>query len=120
MLTQASADWLPGVLDESQNEFYKNIEASYYMGQSPGIVFEDFPKISSWQGQFPPSGEQLQDTADYAAVLKHTLCKISDKERNTREMQGVGSRISTVINYTFFSVKNFISSLGVRRDGTST
>jgi hypothetical protein len=112
MLTQASTNWLAGVLYESQNEFYDNIEALYNTGESPGMVFEDFPKISTWQGQFPPSGEQLQDTADYAAGSKHTLCKISDKERNTREIQGVGSHVSTVIDHTFSAVKNYVSSLG--------
>jgi hypothetical protein len=113
MLTQASTDWLSGMLYKSQNEFYENLEASYYTGESPGMIFEDFQKIAAWRGQFPPSGEQLQDTADYAAVSKHTLCKIPDKERNTREMQGVGSRVSTVIDHTFFALKNYVSSLGV-------
>ena len=64
-LTESSVDWVSDHLFESQNQHYLHLEFSYYSGDYDGI-YHKFPKIDECRGQYPPSGEQLLQTAEYA------------------------------------------------------
>ena len=54
-------------LYERQNDFFVELEGSYYTGAIAGVVFPEFPLIKDWRGQFPPSGKQIRELAELAA-----------------------------------------------------
>jgi hypothetical protein len=112
-LTESSADWVSDHLFESQNQHYLHLEFSYYSGDYDGM-YSKFPTIDEWRGQYPPSGEQLLETAEYGARSQHTISGISDDDRHTREIQGIGSHVSTVYDHTFQVIKNYVPSLGAK------
>jgi hypothetical protein len=114
MLTESSGDWMSESLYECQNDFFIELEGSYYTGHLTGMVFPDFPLIKDWRGQFPPSGKQIRELAELAAKSRNTLSGISDDERHKRELQGQGCKTSFVIDHTFSALSNYPSQLGAK------
>ena len=76
-------------MNENQNDYYKEKEATYYTVEIGGVIFADCPYLKEWRGAFLPSSEQLLKLAEKAAKLKNTLLGISDDERNKPEIQGI-------------------------------
>jgi hypothetical protein len=114
MLTQGSAKWVSEMMYENPNKYYKEKEAVYYSGEIAGAIFADFPSLKEWRGPFPPSPYQMLELAEKAAKSMNMLSGVCDDERNKREIQGMGSTKSSVINHTFSALSKYQSLLGAK------
>lgn len=112
--TESSGDWMSESLYERQNDFFVELEGSYYTGAIAGVVFPEFPLIKDWRGQFPPSGKQIRELAELAAKSRNTLSGVSDDDRHKRELQGQECETSFVIDHTFSALSNYPSQLGAK------
>jgi len=68
------------------------------------------PKHIEKEGEFisthPPAGDLIRDAYDEASSSPFTRWKISDHDRHTREIQGVGCRLSCAEDHTHEVTKN--------------
>jgi hypothetical protein len=114
MLTESSRDWMSETPYECQNDFYVELEGSHYTGEVASVAFPDFPLIKDWQGQFPPSGKQVQELAELAAKHRNTLSGVSNDDHHKQHLQGQGCKTSCVIDHTFSALSDCPSQIGAK------
>ena len=116
MTTYGNGDLCSRMLLDAVNREYKQKVANYYTypgKRAKPYIQKDGEFIST--NAFPPLGATLRTTFDKAASSNNVPWKISDHDRNTREIQGVGCSTTTAEDTTFEVRKNYdqYKSLGI-------
>lgn len=105
-ITHVSAEALAGQVREALGQAYIDATADYY--SRPSRESPNYPSFLDWSNNAPtPTGKLLLDSFRQGFLSGLTLSGISDYERCTREIQGVGSKATYCHDHHFAFVKNY-------------
>ena len=113
MLIYGNGDKCSRMLLDGINKDYEERTASYYsFCKEANKKGEDYPvKDGEWLVRYPPLGETIRQLYDDAASSDWTWYKISDHDRNRREIQGVKCTKVMAHDHTHEVVKNYPSRI---------
>ena len=108
MLTHGNGEQLCQMLSSLRGEAHLDREEEYYsqviaMGKT---VERQFPSYEESIGKFGPSAEFIRNWVDEAMRSNLTCTGVPDKDRSQREIQGVGTDISTSSDGTYAVLHN--------------
>ena len=112
MITHGNGDRIAQIIHELRGQRYEDFEEEYYNQ----AIFTDTRVQSAlstedqWRGKYGPTGTQIRDLFIEGKDSTLNSINISDRMRHIREIQSVGSKISTASDDTFAVLKNYISS----------
>ena len=116
IVTTSSAQAVSKLLAKSFSDLYLKDAEIYYESlvcatqQRGGVPFVTF---SEWLGSISlPSGEQLQDAYESAKRSIHTPSGRPDTLRYTLELQATGAKLTSALDHTFQTIKNYRGVLG--------
>jgi hypothetical protein len=109
MITHGNGEQLSQLLHELRGDYHLRMEEEYYKQalDTTKTIKAGLPTFEDSIGRYSPSGEQLRDMKDAAAVSNFNSTGISDKDRCCREMQAVGANMTTSSDHTFAMIKNY-------------
>ena len=107
MTTYANGDLCSRLLYNAMNRAYLERVADYYSFNRN----KECPKYIDKDGQFitayPPLGDLIRDIHDNAMSNDNNPWKLSDHDRHSREIQGVGSRLLYAEDHTHQVTRNY-------------
>jgi len=113
MLTYTNGEVYSKLLFNSINRaFIKKLKIYYSAGGRKGRPY--LAKDGEFIKQYPPLGDTVRSMHDEASNSSDTPWKISDKDRNTRELQSVTCHDIFAQDHTFSMVKNYQKRLGAK------
>jgi hypothetical protein len=114
VLTYTNGELCSRLLYNSINKAYTDKVTSYFsLCRSLNKKPETYPKKNGgYIVKWPPLGGSIRKLYQEAAMSPWIPWKVSDKERHTREMQAVQSKVSMAQDHTFDVVKNYVRRLG--------
>jgi len=122
MLTYANGELCSRLLYNTINRDYVERVTAYcsynkshrVTSNTPVAVSECVPNVGGFLKQFPPTGDTIRDMYDEASTTSQNPWMISDRERHTREIQGVQCDGMFAQDHTFSVVKNYQKQLGAK------
>jgi hypothetical protein len=112
MITHGNGDQISRMIHELRGARYEDFEEEYYtQAHHTNLVVEQaLASEQIWRGCHAPTGSQLRDLYIVGKDSKLNSTGISDRMRHLREIQSVGSKISTASDHTFAVLKNYKKS----------
>jgi hypothetical protein len=110
MTTYGNGKLCSKLLYNSLNRAYLERVASYYSYHAmkgTQNVTEYVPKDDGFIKTYPPLGDTIRDVYDEACLIPNNPWGISDYDRHTREIQGVGTNVLFAQDHTHEVVKNY-------------
>ena len=118
MTTYGNGNLCSQLLYNSINRMYLEKVSSYYScfkekkrsaatTATTASVKPYIPKDGTYIKAFPPLGDTIRDLYDSACNNPNNAWGISDHDRNTREIQGVGCQFTMAQDHTFDVLRNY-------------